>query len=74
MVSKRTSDPSHLPALVPRPMSLCVETQGREIMAVLVNDVVADAMRLDLHGDPAAGVEKTNGTRLERGRDRIRNG
>lgn len=30
--------------------ALCVETQGRDIMAVLVNEIVAEAMRLDLRG------------------------
>jgi hypothetical protein len=41
-----------------------VETQGREVMARLVNDVVTEAMRLDLHGVPAERVEKANGARF----------
>jgi hypothetical protein len=41
-------------------------------MAVLVNDVVAEAMRLDLHGEPAASVEDANGAPFERSRDKVR--
>jgi hypothetical protein len=40
---------------------LCVETQGREIMAVLVHDVVAEAMTLNLYGKPAECVDAANG-------------
>ena len=53
---------------------LCVETQSREIMAVLVHDVVADAMRLGLYDEPAERVVKANGARLESGRETVRNG
>jgi hypothetical protein len=34
---------------VPQPGPLSRENQARHVMAVLVNDVVADAMRLGLH-------------------------
>ena len=54
--------------------ALCVETQSRDIMAVLVHDVVAEAMRLGLHDGQAGRVGKANGARLARGRDKIRNG
>ena len=54
---------------------LCVETQSREIMAVLVHDVVADAMRLGLHGAaPPERVEKANGARFGRPLTKVRNG
>jgi hypothetical protein len=53
---------------------LCLETQGREVMARLVNDVVAEAMRLDLHGAPAERIEKANGARLARRAGGNRNG
>jgi hypothetical protein len=50
---------------------LCLETQGREMMARLVNDVVAEAMRLDLYRAAQPGrVEKANGARFGRGKDR----
>ena len=54
--------------------TLCVETQSREIMAVLVNDVVADALRLGLHDEPAERVAKANGARAGNGRNRAKNG
>ena len=44
----------------PRAEALCVETQSREIMASLVNDVVADALRLGLHDEPEDRVVKAN--------------
>ena len=53
---------------------LCLETQGREMMARLVHDVVADAMRLNLHGAPRGGLEKANGKRLGRARNKVPNG
>ncbi len=43
------------------PTPLCLETQSREIMAILVHDVVADAMRLGLYDKPAERVEIANG-------------
>ncbi len=55
--------------------TLCLETQGREVMATLVHEVVAEAMRLDLHRAPQPErVEKANGRRLGRGRNKVRNG
>ena len=46
--------------------SLCVETQSREIMAILVHDVVADAFRLGLYDKPAERVVKANGVPVRR--------
>jgi hypothetical protein len=40
---------------------LCLETRSREIMAILVNDVVTDAFRLGLYDEPAERVVKANG-------------
>ena len=55
--------------------TLCLETQGREVMARLVHDVVAEAMRLDLYGAaPAGSFEKANGARFEPARTKVRNG
>ena len=55
--------------------SLCLETQGREVMAKLVNDVVAEAMRLDLYGAPLPGrITKANGARFGCPRTKVRNG
>ncbi len=54
--------------------NLCPETQSREIMAALVNDVIADAFRLGVYDQPAERVVKANGTRLPRGLDKVRNG
>ena len=34
-----------------RPADICVETRGREIIATIVNDTVAEAMRLGI-SDP----------------------
>ena len=63
--------PQRAPRPVPRPaVGLCVETQGREIMATLVNEVVADAMHLGLHDAPAA--DETKPPRPARARDRVR--
>jgi hypothetical protein len=53
--------------------SLCLETQGRDVMAKLVHDVVAEAMRLDLYGAPKH-VEKVNGERFRRSRNKVRHG
>ena len=53
---------------------LCAETQGREVMAKLVHDVLADAMRLDLYGaPPSEQLTKANGARFGR-RNKARNG
>ena len=53
--------------------ALCLETQGREVMAKLVHDVVAEAMRLDIYGAPPPGrVMEANGSRFGRDRDRKR--
>ena len=41
--------------------TLCVETQGRDIVAGIVHHEVNEAMRLGLHDAPAAGAESTNG-------------
>jgi hypothetical protein len=57
-----------------RSKTLCLETQGREVMARLVNDVVTEAMGLDLHGAPAERVEKANGARLGKRARGNRNG
>ena len=54
--------------------ALCVETQSREIMAMLVHDVVAEAMRLGLNGGPAEPAPKAIGSRRRRRTDRMRNG
>jgi hypothetical protein len=43
-------------------------------MAQLVHDVVAEAMRLDLHGAPAERVEKANGARFPKRAGGNRNG
>jgi hypothetical protein len=51
----------------------CVETQSREIMAMLVHDVVAEAMRLGLNG-PAEPAAKANGAPVRRRTNRVRNG
>jgi hypothetical protein len=53
---------------------LCVETQGREIMAVLVNDVIAEALRLGLYDQAPKPLAKVNGARIARRQDRVRNG
>jgi len=54
-----------------RPRSaLCVETQGRDIMARIVQDEVAEAMRLGLYDRPAKRVEKANGAPRRRRTDR----
>jgi hypothetical protein len=45
---------------------LCLETQSRQIMAVLVHDVVAEAMRLGLHDQPAKRIVTVNGAPLRR--------
>ena len=58
---------------VPRD-TLCLETQSREIMASLVNDVVADALRLGLYDKPGERVVKANGAQTARKRDAIRHG
>ena len=42
-------------------MGLCREAQSREIMAVLGNDVVADALRLGLYDTTADQIVKANG-------------
>ncbi len=52
---------------------LCVETQSREIMSVLVHDVVAEAFRLNLYGARAERVEKANGAHLSV-REQVKNG
>ncbi len=57
-----------------RPGELCIETQSREIMAILVNDVVAEAMRLDLRGESANLVAKANGARNGLSLNRFRSG
>ena len=55
--------------------SLCLETQSREVMAKLVHDVVAEAMRLGLHGGaPPERVENANGARFGRSLTKVRNG
>ena len=56
--------------------ALCVETQSRAIMAVLVHDVVADAMRLGLHDAASEPLNNVDGVRLQPARrpDRIANG
>lgn len=55
--------------------ALCLETQGREVMARLVHDVVAEAMRLDLHGAPPPdGVTRANGAPFGRTRTKVQNG
>jgi hypothetical protein len=41
--------------------TLCRETRSREIMAVLVNDVVADALRLGLYDTPEDQIVKAKG-------------
>jgi hypothetical protein len=43
-------------------------------MAKLVHDVVAEAMRLDLHGAPRGRIEEANGASLGRSRNKVRNG
>jgi hypothetical protein len=43
-------------------------------MASLVNDVVADALRLGLHDKPAKRVVKANGAQPARKRDALRHG
>ena len=43
-------------------------------MAVLVNEVVAYALRLGLHDETATSVVKANGAQLMRRRDKVRNG
>ena len=53
---------------------LCLETQSREIMAVLVHDVVADAMRLGLHDETPAPLVKANGANADGRRYRNQNG
>ncbi len=64
--------------LVPSPAGrsggLCLETQSREIMAVLVHDVVADAMHLGLYDAAPAPVVKANGAHREGRRHRNQNG
>jgi hypothetical protein len=47
-------------------VGLCRETQSREIMAVLVNQVVADALRLGLYDKPAERVVKAHEAPLRR--------
>jgi hypothetical protein len=54
--------------------ALCVETQSREIMALLVHDVVAEAMRLDLNGAPVKRAARANDSPLRRAKHRVRNG
>lgn len=56
-----------------RASPLCLETQGREVMAKLVHDVVAEAMRLNLYGAPKR-MENTNGVRFGRGWEKIQYG
>ena len=57
-----------------RATGLCAETQGREVMAKLVHDVVAEAMRLDLYdAPPSERVSQANGARFGR-RNKVRNG
>jgi hypothetical protein len=46
--------------------ALCRETQSRQIMAVLVNDLVSDAMRLGLYDTRAERIVKANGVALRR--------
>ena len=41
-------------------------------MAVLVHDVVTEAMTLNLHGGPAEAIVNANGTALTRGRNKVR--
>ena len=53
--------------------SLCIETQSRHIMSVLVHDVVAEAFRLNLYGAPAERVEKANGAPVK-AREQVKNG
>lgn len=56
--SQASRNPSTRP--VPEAGTLCLETRGREIMAILVNDVVAQALRLDLF-PPDGPVKEANG-------------
>jgi len=51
----------------------CVETQSREIMARLVHDVLADAMRLGLH-DKMDDEQTVSGGPHHPGRDGAQNG
>jgi hypothetical protein len=50
--------------------TLCVETQGRDIVARIVHDEVNEAMRLGLHDAPAAGITTMNGAPVRPRRDR----
>jgi hypothetical protein len=55
--------------------ALSLEAQGREVMAKLVHDVVAEAMRLDLYGPgPLARVDKVNGEHFGRAKTKARHG
>ena len=53
--------------------TLCVETQGRDIVAGIVHHEVNEAMRLGLHDTPA-GDETKNGAAVRPRTDRIGNG
>ena len=54
--------------------TLCLETQGRDLMAKLVHDVVAEAMRLNLHDGAVRPSGKSNDVRIERSCDGVGNG
>jgi hypothetical protein len=58
--------------VIPEP--LCLETQGREIMAVLVHDVVAEAFRLNLPGAPVERIVGANGIPVAPARGQVTNG
>ena len=49
--------------------TLCVETQGRDIIAAIMHHEVNEAMRLGLHDTPASGETK-NGAPPRRRPDR----
>jgi hypothetical protein len=54
--------------------TLCVETQGRDIVAGIVHHEVNEAMRLGLHDTPAVAPDTMNGAPVRRRTNRIRNG
>ena len=53
-----------------RPGTLCVETQGRDIVAGIVHHEVNEAMRLGLHDASGGGAETTNGAPMRPRPDR----
>ena len=75
MIARHSASRSELRSWKPPSGALCRETQSREVMAKLVHDVVAEAMRLGLHGGaPPERVENANGARFGRPLTKVRNG